>query len=209
MCTLIPTRTLALRYHVALIEWSKTWATTGISKLRHSNLGALFGTLDFGGSMDSPCRSTAFCLRFEHFISRTSAAERENLIKVFSKKREWPTKAAVAIEHYLKALHILTENRNILIHGNIVDIWETKNPSIISMDRQGLTSVTQLSIAAIRQVADDIQAFGGFGYMLACYLASEFSKVALEAGMAAPSHPPPLIDLPKPVRPPQPKKPIA
>jgi hypothetical protein len=143
------------------------------------------------------------------FISRTGASERGNLIKVFASKREWPAEAAQAIDHYLKALRILTENRNVLIHGNIVDLWETKNPSIITMDREGLTSVTQLSLSAIRDVADDIQAFGGFGYMLACYLASGFSKMALEAGMAAPSRPPPLLDLPKPVRPPQPKKPVA
>jgi hypothetical protein len=143
------------------------------------------------------------------FISRTNATERANVIKVFSNKREWPSEAAKGIDHYLKALRTLTENRNVLIHGNIVDIWETKSPSIITMDREGLTSVTQLSLLAIRQVADDLHAYGEFGYLLACYLASEFSHAAGESGMAAPSHSPPLPDLPKPVRPPQPKKPVA
>jgi hypothetical protein len=143
------------------------------------------------------------------FISRTGAAERANLIKVFASKRKLPAKASTGIDHYLKALRTLTENRNTLIHGNLVDIWNNKNPSIITKDREGLTSVTQLSLGAIRQVADDIEAFGGYGYLLACYIASEFSNMALEAGMAASSQPPPLIDLPKPVRPPQPKKPIA
>jgi hypothetical protein len=85
------------------------------------------------------------------FISRTGAVERANLIKVFStSKRDWPDEAAKGIDHYLKALRALTENRNVLIHGNIVDIWQTKNPSIITMDREGLTSVTQLSISASR-----------------------------------------------------------
>jgi hypothetical protein len=139
------------------------------------------------------------------FISRTGAAERANLIKVFASKREWPSEASAGIDHYLKAVRTLTESRNTLIHGNLVDIWNTKNPSIITMDREGLTSVTQLSLAAIRQIADEIEAFGGYGYMLACYLASEFSKMALEAGMAAPSQPPPLIELPKPIKPPKPK----
>ena len=77
------------------------------------------------------------------------------------------------------------------------------------MDREGLTSVTQLSLGDNPPSRRYIEAFGGYGYLLACYIASEFSNMALEAGMAASSQPPPLIDLPKPVRPPQPKKPIA
>ena len=116
-------------------------------------------------------------------ISRAGAAERATLIKVFANKREWPAEASAGIEHYLKAVRTLTGSRNALIHGNLVDIW--KDPGIITMDHEGLSSVTQLSVGAIRQVADDIEAFGGYGYMLACYLSSVFSKQALEAGMAA------------------------
>jgi hypothetical protein len=143
------------------------------------------------------------------FISRINPTERENVIRIFSKKREWPGEASEGIGHYIKALHTLTENRNMLIHGNIVDMWAVKAPGVISMNREGLTTIIQLSLPAIRQVADDLHTDGEFGYMLACYLASEFSQAALEAGTAAPSHCPPLPALPKPLRPPQPKKPVA
>lgn len=143
------------------------------------------------------------------FISRINPTERENVIRIFSKKREWPSEASEGIGHYIKALHTLTENRNMLIHGNIVDMWAVKAPGVISMNREGLTTIIQLSLPAIRQVADDLHIYGEFGYMLACYLASEFSHVAREAGMAAPSHCPSLPALPKPLRPPQPKKPVA
>ena len=42
------------------------------------------------------------------FISRTGAAERANLIKVFASKRKLPAKASTGIDHYLKALRTLT-----------------------------------------------------------------------------------------------------
>jgi hypothetical protein len=142
------------------------------------------------------------------FISRMNPTERENVIKIFSKKREWPTEAYEGIAHYLKALHVLTENRNMLIHGNIVDMWALKAPGVITMNREGMTTVIQISLPAIRQVADDLNAYSEFGYMLACYLACEFSKTAMEAGMAAPSNCPPLPLIPKALRPSQPKKSI-
>jgi hypothetical protein len=101
------------------------------------------------------------------FISRINPTERENVIRIFSKKREWPGEASEGIWHYIKALHTLTENRNMLIHGNIVDMWAVKAPGVISMNREGLTTIIQLSLPSIRQVADDLHTYGEFGYMLA------------------------------------------
>lgn len=97
------------------------------------------------------------------FISRMSPTERANVIEIFFKKREWLNEASSGISHYIKAMRILTENRNTLIHGNIVDMWAVKSPG---MNREGLTTIIQSSLPAIRQVADDLHAYSGFGFML-------------------------------------------
>jgi uncharacterized protein YdhG (YjbR/CyaY superfamily) len=71
--------------------------------------------------------------------------------------REWQPDAAEAIEGYIKGMRTLTENRNTLIHGNIVDMamGTTQEPAIISLGRDGRTSLFKSSLPAIRQVADD------------------------------------------------------
>jgi hypothetical protein len=44
------------------------------------------------------------------FISRINPTERESVIRILSKKREWPGEASEGIEHYIKALPFCIES---------------------------------------------------------------------------------------------------
>ena len=134
------------------------------------------------------------------FSSRINPTERATIIARSFEMREWQPDAAEAIEGYIAGMRTLTENRNTLIHGNIVDMamGTTREPAIISLGRDGRTSLFKSSLPAIRQVADDLHAYSHFGYNLSAYLATEFSPHAREAGTLALSE--------CPVPPPPPKK---
>ena len=127
-------------------------------------------------------------------VSRMNPNERANVIDIFFKRRDWPDKASTAITHYIAAMRLLTDSRNLLIHGNIVDIGGTRQPGILSLNRQGLTTLFQSSLSSIRRVADDLHIYSLFGYDLTAYIATEFHAMAREAGMLAlsecPSCPP-------------------
>jgi hypothetical protein len=114
--------------------------------------------------------------------ARTNPSDRVRLIETFMSHREWPDEASTAIKHYLKAMSILTTNRNLLVHSNMVEAWKDKT-AIYSISRQGSTSIIQSSLEDIRQVADDLSEYFDFGHMLSNYIASEIHHAALEAGM--------------------------
>jgi hypothetical protein len=117
--------------------------------------------------------------------------------------RHLPQAAQDGTGAYLKGMRILTENRNILVHGNIVDmaVGKAMEPAIISLGRDGRTTLFKSSLPAIRQVADNLYSYYHFGSNLAAYLATEFSPNAREAGMLAISECPASPPTPTPIRP--------
>jgi hypothetical protein len=144
------------------------------------------------------------------FSARINPTERANILDRSFQMREWQDDAKSAIDAYIKGMRALTENRNTLIHGNIVDmaIGKATEPAIISMGRDGRTTGFKSSLPAIRQVADDLYSYSYFGSNLSAYLATEFSPVAREAGMPDLSVCPTPLPIPKPIRPSQRKIPI-
>lgn len=144
------------------------------------------------------------------FMGRINQVDRAVTIGRFLRVRTWPETAQAGIEAYLKGMRVLTENRNILVHSNIVDMAVGKaiEPAIISLGRDGRTTVFESSLPAIRQVADDLYSYYHFGSNLSAYLATELSPNAREAGMLALGECPDLPPLPKPIRPLQPKIPV-
>jgi hypothetical protein len=141
------------------------------------------------------------------FCARINPTERATILDRSFQMREWNDDAKRAIEAYIKGMRALTENRNTLIHGNVVDmaVGKAREPAIISMGRDGRTTVFKSSLPAIRQVADDLYSYSQFGSYLSSHLATQFSPVAREAGMMAISTCPTSPPIPKPIRPPQPK----
>ncbi len=144
------------------------------------------------------------------FFARINPTERANILDRSFQMRKWQDDPKSAIDVYIKGMRTLTENRNTLIHGNIVDmaIGKVIEPAIISMGRDGRTAVFKSSLPAIRQVADDLYSYSYFGSNLSAYLATEFSPVAREAGMLALSVCPTPLPIPKPIRPSQQKIPV-
>jgi hypothetical protein len=137
------------------------------------------------------------------FFARINSTERAIILDRSSQMREWQDEAKRAIDVYIKGMRVLTENRNTLIHGNILDmaIGQAKVPAIIRMCRDGRMTFFKSSLPAIRQVADDLYSYVHFGSNLSAYLATEFSPVAREAGMVALSVCPTPLPIPKPTRP--------
>src|SRR5579884_975931 len=84
------------------------------------------------------------------FASRTNPNERATFIDTFFKRREWPEPVSSAIKHYIAAMRVLTENRNTLIHGNVVSGWDNE-PAIFSLSRRGEMVMFKSSLASIRQ----------------------------------------------------------
>jgi len=90
------------------------------------------------------------------FCARINPTERATILDRSFQMRKWQDDAKGAIETYIKAMRTLTENRNTLIHGNVVDmaVGKAQEPAIISMGRDGRTTVFKSSLPAIREVAD-------------------------------------------------------
>jgi hypothetical protein len=127
--------------------------------------------------------------------ARANTSDRIKLIESFMSHREWPDDIATAIKHYLKAMDILTKNRNVLVHSNAVEAWNDKT-AFHSLSRQGMPNLFQSTLDEIRQVADDLNDYFWFGHTLSNYIASEIHAAAREEGMMAISHVPDLLPLP-------------
>jgi hypothetical protein len=95
-------------------------------------------------------------------------------------------------------MRVLTENRNALIHGNIVTSWSNE-PGIFSLNRRGEMVMFKSSLATIREVADDVESYFQFGLALASYIAVEIHGAARQAGMVVVHDCPPCPPMPQPV----------
>jgi hypothetical protein len=133
------------------------------------------------------------------FVARSNPTQRETFIQLFLGKRQWPPEVEAAIKHYLKAMHTLTENRNTLLHGNIVTGWGNA-PTIFSLTKKAETVMFQSSLHAIRQAADEAEAYFRFDLALANYIATEVHGAAHQAGMIVVNICPELPPLPESIR---------
>lgn len=133
------------------------------------------------------------------FASRVNPTERANFIEMFLKRREWPEPVGSAIKQYIAAMRTLTENRNALIHGNIITSFGNE-PAIFSLNRKGEMTMFQSSLGAIRRTADDAETYFQFGLALANHIATEIHGAAREAGMLVFSEFPASPTMPRPIR---------
>jgi hypothetical protein len=138
--------------------------------------------------------------------ARTNASERAKLIETFFDRREWPSETAAAIRHYLNAMSVLIQSRNVLIHSNMVRGTENRT-AIYSLSRQGRHILFQATLEEIRGVADGLEIYFNFGLELANHIATEIHHMAREAGILVVSKVPSPPSLPVHIDPNQrPKK---
>ncbi|MET4072697.1 hypothetical protein ABID58_007526 [Bradyrhizobium sp. S3.2.6] len=126
---------------------------------------------------------------------RTNPADRMKLIEIFMGHYDWPDDVRAAIKHYLKAMDILTANRNVLVHSNAVETWGNMT-AFHSMSKQGLPNLFQVATDEIRRIADDLNDYFWFGHALSNYIASEIHHAAREEGMMAIETLPILLPIP-------------
>ena len=132
--------------------------------------------------------------------ARTNPSARAEFIRTFMERREWPAEASAAISHYLSAMNILNQSRNVLIHSNMIRGTDNRT-AFYSMSHQGTTNLFQATLDEIRQVADDLNTYFYFGLNLANYIATDIHHMAREAGMLVISQVPPLPPLPVHIHP--------
>jgi hypothetical protein len=109
--------------------------------------------------------------------ARTNSADRVKLIETFAPQTEWPPEALASIKHYLKAMNILIQSRNALIHSNMIRGTDNR-AAIYSTTKQGKTHLFQATLEEIRRVADDLDAYFYYGMHLA-------NKIAFDAHFGA------------------------
>lgn len=127
--------------------------------------------------------------------ARVNAAERVKLIDAFFSQREWPEDLSDAIKHYLKAMNVLIQSRNVLIHSNMVRGTENRT-AVYALNKRGRHNLFQSELAEIRAVADSLETYFNFGLALANYIATTVHEMAREAGMFVITHIPSLPPLP-------------
>lgn len=132
--------------------------------------------------------------------ARVTPGERIKLIQSSMFQREWPKDVAKAIHHYLAAMDVLTTNRNLLIHSNMVGAWQNRT-GLYSLSRKGVQSAFQTEMSEIRKVADDLNDYFWFGHALSNYIVSEIHFAAREEGMMVVSNLPDLLPMPVHIHP--------
>jgi hypothetical protein len=105
----------------------------------------------------------------------------------------------VRVKHYLVAMRILIENRNILVHSNMIRGTDNE-PAIYSTGRNGDITMFQGSLELIRKVADDLNDYFDFGLQVANMIATEQNGAARQPGMLGFHEWPELPPLPSRLR---------
>jgi hypothetical protein len=80
--------------------------------------------------------------------------------------RDWPADLKDHITHFIDGFKILAENRNQLMHSNMAAVTEERIALYKSNRRDGKTILTQINLADLRQVADEMMAYYDYGLII-------------------------------------------
>jgi len=133
-------------------------------------------------------------------LARVGLLTSTQLLDSMIEKKDWPDGAIELIRYFLKATKILAENRNTLLHSNLIQGWE-KDATLYHVSRQGTMIQLQMSVDQIRQVADDLEQYFIFAQTVANAVAVNVSQAGQqEAALFAPFPWPDKPPLPIPLR---------
>jgi hypothetical protein len=133
-------------------------------------------------------------------LARVGLLACSQLLGSMIEKREWPDGAKELVRYFLKATKTLAENRNKLLHSNLIPGWE-KDVTLYQVSRQGTMNQLQMSVGEIRQVADDLERYFIFAQTLANAVAINVLRMDQKAGFFAPFPWPDKPPLPIPLQP--------
>jgi hypothetical protein len=108
---------------------------------------------------------------------------------------EWSDDAKDRVQHFLSAMKICADNRNLLMHSHVA--WRFGDKTVLfKKTRSGSELVLETTLAQLRQVADDMNNYCGFGRNLGNAINNTLQQVPIY----------PVSAFPWPTKPPLPLK---
>lgn len=140
---------------------------------------------------------------------KASAEMRDRLMREMPPTRAWPDNVKDLTQHFIDAHKVCYENRNKLIHSNLLAM--TADAIILAkMGRDGQATLSNPLLSELQGVADDMKRFFDYGTQLASMIRTDVLGIKPKAGDAwyrswpeKPPQPTPLeytLD-PRPLRP--------
>jgi hypothetical protein len=144
-----------------------------------------------------------------HFVyARLGPEMRDAMMRQALPFRGWPQNVGELAFHFIEANKICYENRNKLMHSNIM-VGSERTIVLYKTDRSGKTTLANPTLKELRQVADDMNTYVDFGLWLSNQIAWTLLGMKPQPGDRAyeswPSKPPLPIPLeytsdPSPIR---------
>jgi hypothetical protein len=91
---------------------------------------------------------------------------RDKLMREMLPTRDWPKEVVELVTHFIEAHRICYENRNKLMHSNLMS-GSQRAIVLYKTNRDGKTTLANPLIQELRQVADDMKAYFDYGLHLA------------------------------------------
>jgi hypothetical protein len=104
------------------------------------------------------------------------------LINQMLESCNWEPAAMDRLHHFISAARILADNRNLLIHSNLVHGWRGTT-TFYRVSKQGKRIQFDADLSAIRRAADDLNEYFWFGHKLANAIAVHVLKLDEAAGV--------------------------
>ena len=133
---------------------------------------------------------------------------RDKMMREMLPMREWPDNIKDLAQHFIEAHKICYENRNKLIHSNLLAM-SPRAIILAKIGRDGKTALANPLLSELRRVADDMKNVFDYGMHLSNMIRSELLGVKPQAGDvwhdSCPEKPPQPIPLeytsdPRPLR---------
>ena len=117
-----------------------------------------------------------------HFVfARLGPEMRDTMMRQALPLRGWKKEVGGLAFHFIKAHKICYENRNKLMHSNIM-IGSERAILLYKTDRSGKTTLANPTLKELRQVADDMNTFSSFGLWLSNMINFEILGIKPQAG---------------------------
>jgi hypothetical protein len=103
-------------------------------------------------------------------LPRIRSNERITRIRKALNERDWPQEAKEHIDYFIGAFKILVDNRNLLMHSNLISgVRDTI--ALYKYDLSGKTILAEVKPEELRRVADDMMTYFDYGLRLANVIA--------------------------------------
>lgn len=102
---------------------------------------------------------------------------REKLMREMILTWPWPEDTIELCNHFIDAHKIIVENRNKLMHSNIMYHGKNHDGMLYKTMRDGTYRFSMPSLVELRRVADDMQIYHNFGVQLATKLKADILKI--------------------------------